>query len=101
MIENFDLEVEDKVRAMMAQLDEDKRDLQLRADCEIAQLPRCVRDMPLGTFVREYGGEVSAAVRGALGLDAAASAGGADGLVALPATPLAIRARRRAAAAGH
>ncbi|KAJ1717874.1 hypothetical protein LPJ61_007091 [Coemansia biformis] len=94
MIENFDLEVEDKIRAMMAQLEADKMDLQLRADCEIAQLPKCVRDMPLKAFMREYGGDVSAAVRGVLGLDGQ----GCCDPVSVPETPLVIRARRKAAA---
>ncbi|KAJ2793375.1 hypothetical protein H4R21_005924 [Coemansia helicoidea] len=94
MIENFDLEVEDKIRAMMAQLEADRMDLQLRADCEIELLPRCVRDMTLKTFMREYGGDVSAAVRGVLSLDSE----GAGAAVLLPETPLVIRARRKAAA---
>ncbi|KAJ2391468.1 hypothetical protein H4S02_001314 [Coemansia sp. RSA 2611] len=95
MIENFDLEVEDKIRSMMAQLEDDKADLLLKADCEIAQLPKCVREMPLKAFLRKYNGEVSAAVLGVLEMDSAAQ----DCLVSLPETPLAIRLRRKAAAA--
>ncbi|KAJ2122349.1 hypothetical protein IW147_003448 [Coemansia sp. RSA 720] len=94
MIENFDLEVEDKIRSMMAQLEADKADLQLKADCEIAQLPNCVRDMPLKAFLHEYNGDVSTAVRGVLKLDNERQ----DSLVSLPETPLAIRLRRKAAA---
>ncbi|KAJ1719899.1 hypothetical protein LPJ53_005402 [Coemansia erecta] len=93
MLENFDMEVEDKIRSMRVQLEADKNDLMLKADCEVAQLPRCVREMPLKTFLREYGGDVSAAVRGALRLDIENS----DELVSLPEMPLAIRARRRLA----
>ncbi|KAJ2079222.1 hypothetical protein H4R24_003916 [Coemansia sp. RSA 988] len=94
MIENFDLEIEDKIRSMMVQLEADKMDLQLKADCEIAQLPKCVRDMPLKTFLHEYGGEVSMAARGTLNLEDQN-----DALFAsLPETPLAIRVRRKAMA---
>ncbi|KAJ2377092.1 hypothetical protein IW150_001590 [Coemansia sp. RSA 2607] len=91
MLENFDMEVEDKIRSMRVQLEADKNDLMLKADCEVAQLPKCVREMPLKTFLRDYGGDVPAAVRGALRLDIENS----DELVSLPETPLAIRARRR------
>ncbi|KAJ2822478.1 hypothetical protein IWW50_004195 [Coemansia erecta] len=93
MIENFDLEVEDKIRSMMAQLEADKADLLLKADCELAQLPKCVRDMPLKAFLHEHNGDVSAAVRGVLKLDNERQ----DSLVSLPETPLAIRLRRKAA----
>lgn len=95
MLENFDMEVEDKARAMRTQLDVDKKDLVLKADCDIAQLPKCVREMPLKTFVYEYGGDVTAAVRGALKIDDK----GSQSLVELPETPLVIRARRKKAAA--
>ncbi|KAJ2234602.1 hypothetical protein H4R99_005434 [Coemansia sp. RSA 1722] len=93
MLENFDMEVEDKIRSMRAQLEADKRDLVLKADCEIAQLPKCVREMPLKAFLHEYQGDVSAAVRGLLQIDSASS----DSLLSLPETPLAIRVRRRLA----
>ncbi|KAJ1646703.1 hypothetical protein J3B02_000415 [Coemansia erecta] len=93
MLENFDMEVEDKIRSMRAQLVADKRDLILKADCEIAQLPKCVREMPLKTFLHEYQGDVSAAVRGSLQIDSDSS----DKLLSLPETPLAIRVRRRLA----
>ncbi|PIA18356.1 hypothetical protein COEREDRAFT_85332 [Coemansia reversa NRRL 1564] len=94
MIENFDLEIEDKIRSMMVQLEADKMDLQLKADCEIAQLPKCVREMPLRKFLQEYGGEVSVAARGTLNLEDQD-----DALFAsLPETPLAIRVRRKAMA---
>ncbi|KAJ2608498.1 hypothetical protein H4S08_004437 [Coemansia sp. RSA 1365] len=94
MIENFDLEIEDKIRSMMVQLEADKMDLQLKADCEIAQLPKCVREMPLRKFLHEYGGEVAVAARGALNLEDQD-----DALFAsLPETPLAIRIRRKAMA---
>ncbi|KAJ2451248.1 hypothetical protein GGF42_004308, partial [Coemansia sp. RSA 2424] len=69
MLENFDMEVNDKIRSMRAQHEADKVDLVLKADCDVAQLPKCVRDMPLLTFLREYGGDVSAAVRGVLKID--------------------------------
>ncbi|KAI9478980.1 hypothetical protein LPJ78_003275 [Coemansia sp. RSA 989] len=91
MIENFDLEVEDKIRSMMVQLEADKAELALKADCEVAQLPKCVREMPLKTFLREYNGDVSAAVRGVLKLDETQ-----DNLMSMPETPLAIRLRRKA-----
>ncbi|KAJ2719714.1 hypothetical protein GGI07_005038 [Coemansia sp. Benny D115] len=91
MLENFDMEVEDKVRSMRAQLEADKKDLILKADCEVAQLPKAVRDMPLKTFLLEYGGDVSAAVRGSLKLGDSS----VDELFNLPEMPLAIRARRR------
>ncbi|KAJ1655405.1 hypothetical protein GGF38_004764 [Coemansia sp. RSA 25] len=94
MIENFDMEVEDKIRSMRAQHEADKMDLVLKADCDVAQLPKCVRDMPLLTFLREYGGDVSAAVRGVLKIDDK----GRDSMVPLPETPLVIRARRKVAA---
>ncbi|KAJ2317319.1 hypothetical protein GGI00_006805 [Coemansia sp. RSA 2681] len=94
MIENFDMEVEDKIRSMRAQHEADKMDLILKADCDVAQLPKCVRDMPLLTFLREYGGDVSAAVRGVLKIDDK----GRDSMVPLPETPLVIRARRKVAA---
>ncbi|KAI8321358.1 hypothetical protein GQ54DRAFT_311896 [Martensiomyces pterosporus] len=95
MLENFDMEVEDKIRSMRVQLEADKADLMLKADCEIAQLPKCVREMPLKVFLDEYGGDVHAAVRGALKLD-----GSSDGSLAhLPETPVAIRARRKRAKA--
>ncbi|KAJ2486515.1 hypothetical protein IWW37_005591 [Coemansia sp. RSA 2050] len=93
MIENFDMEVEDKIRSMRAQHEADKMDLVLKADCDIAQLPKCVRDMPLVTFLREYGGDVSAAVRGVLKIDDR----GCESMVPLPQTPLVIRARRKVA----
>ncbi|KAJ2032537.1 hypothetical protein IWW57_000171 [Coemansia sp. S610] len=93
MIENFDMEVEDKIRSMRAQHEADKMDLVLKADCDIAQLPKCVRDMPLVTFLRDYGGDVSAAVRGVLKIDDK----GRESMVPLPETPLVIRARRKAA----
>ncbi|KAJ1922412.1 hypothetical protein GGI01_002737 [Coemansia sp. RSA 376] len=94
MLENFDMEVEDKIRLMRAQLDADKMDLILKADCDVAQLPKCVRDMPLVTFLREYGGDVSAAVRGVLKIDDK----GRETMVPLPETPLVIRARRKVVA---
>ncbi|KAJ2694488.1 hypothetical protein H4218_005586 [Coemansia sp. IMI 209128] len=93
MIENFDMEVEDKIRSMRAQHEADKMDLVLKADCDIAQLPKCVRDMSLVTFLRDYGGDVSAAVRGVLKIDDR----GRESMVPLPETPLVIRARRKAA----
>ncbi|KAJ2371573.1 hypothetical protein H4S02_009507 [Coemansia sp. RSA 2611] len=93
MIENFDMEVEDKIRSMRAQHEADKMDLVLKADCDIAQLPKCVRDMSLVTFLRDYGGDVSAAVRGVLKIDDR----GGESMVPLPETPLVIRARRKAA----
>ncbi|KAI9500652.1 hypothetical protein GGI25_004543 [Coemansia spiralis] len=95
MIENFDMEVEDKIRSMRAQLEADKMDLLLKAECEIAQLPKCVRDMPLKTFIHEYGGDMTAAVRGMLKLDDENS----SALISLPEAPLAIRNRRKKAAA--
>ncbi|KAJ2460258.1 hypothetical protein GGI02_005782, partial [Coemansia sp. RSA 2322] len=84
MIENFDMEVEDKIRSMRAQLEADKMDLVLKADCDIALLPKCVREMPLRTFLRDYGGDVSAAVRGVLKLDD----DNLEGIDPLPETPL-------------
>ncbi|KAJ2000947.1 hypothetical protein GGI04_003942 [Coemansia thaxteri] len=93
MIENFDMEVEDKIRSMRAQLEADKMDLVLKADCDIALLPKCVREMPLRTFLRDYGGDVSAAVRGVLKLDD----DNLEGIDPLPETPLVIRARRKEA----
>ncbi|KAJ1815712.1 hypothetical protein LPJ60_005611, partial [Coemansia sp. RSA 2675] len=86
MIENFDMEVEDKIRSMRAQHEADKMDLVLKADCDIAQLPKCVRDMSLVTFLRDYGGDVSAAVRGVLKIDDR----GRESMVPLPETPLVI-----------
>ncbi|KAJ2890918.1 hypothetical protein IWW38_003875 [Coemansia aciculifera] len=93
MIENFDMEVEDKIRSMRAQHEADKMDLVLKADCDIAQLPKCVREMPLLTFLRDYGGDVAAAVRGVLKIDDK----GRDSMVPLPETPFVIRARRKVA----
>ncbi|KAJ2512450.1 hypothetical protein GGI11_002436 [Coemansia sp. RSA 2049] len=94
MLENFDMEVEDKIRSMRTQLDVDKMDLRLKAECEIAQLPKCVRDMPLKTFIHEYGGDVAAAVRGMLRIEGEES----SVLASLPEAPLAIRMRRKKAA---
>ncbi|KAJ2659718.1 hypothetical protein IWW48_003319 [Coemansia sp. RSA 1200] len=94
MLENFDMEVEDKIRSMRTQLEADKMDLRLKAECEIAQLPRCVREMPLKTFIHEYGGDVAAAVRGMLRMEDEES----SVLASLPEAPLAIRMRRKKAA---
>ncbi|KAJ1768358.1 hypothetical protein LPJ74_004886 [Coemansia sp. RSA 1843] len=94
MLENFDMEVEDKIRSMRTQLESDKMDLRLKAECEIAQLPRCVREMPLKTFMHEYGGDVTAAVRGMLRMEDEES----SVLASLPEAPLAIRMRRKKAA---
>ncbi|KAJ1956865.1 hypothetical protein GGI12_005193 [Dipsacomyces acuminosporus] len=91
MLENFDMEVEDKIRSMRVQLEADKADLLLKAECEIAQLPKCVREMPLKVFLDKYHGDVQAAVRGTLRLDGSTD----DSLAKLPDTPLAIRSRRK------
>ncbi|KAJ1946824.1 hypothetical protein GGF37_000914 [Kickxella alabastrina] len=93
MLENFDMEVQDKIRSMRTQLEADKKDLVLKADCEVAQLPKCVREMNLKMFLRDYGGDVSAAVRGTLKLDSDSS----EELYNLPEIPSAIRARRKMA----
>ncbi|KAJ1932498.1 hypothetical protein FBU59_006352 [Linderina macrospora] len=69
MLENFDMEVEDKIRSMRAQLEADKQDLILKAECEIAQLPRHVREMPLKKFLDEFEGDIHAALRSALSID--------------------------------
>ncbi|ORX72328.1 hypothetical protein DL89DRAFT_265913 [Linderina pennispora] len=73
MLENFDMEVEDKIRSMRAQLEADKQELILKAECEIAQLPKHVREM-------SFGGDIHAALRSALRVDQQ----GVNGMFDLP-----------------
>ncbi|KAJ1955507.1 hypothetical protein EC988_001844 [Linderina pennispora] len=91
MLENFDMEVEDKIRSMRAQLEADKQELILKAECEIAQLPKHVREMPLKVFLDEFGGDIHAALRSALRVDQQ----GVNDMFDLPEVPAIILARQK------
>ncbi|PWA00100.1 hypothetical protein BB558_003865 [Smittium angustum] len=59
IIENFDIEVRDKIRSLENQLRFDIDELMLKAECEIQELPTKVKNMKLKDFITKYNGDIS------------------------------------------